>query len=161
MRRRLQRSEPGVKHTVLTLSLSFLLAVSACSDESPSTEAPSTADSAATTTVTTVPATTSSSTAAPATIDETETMAVVLLNPSEPDSLNVREQAGTANPVVGTLHPTQTGLLATGGQETIDGWTWYEIVTEETAGWVHGRYLTRTWTLEETETEWDWESTLD
>ena len=106
---------------------------------------------------TTIPTTTAVSVAPPA----ARSMGVVLIDPAIPDVLNLRERAGAGSPIIGTLHPTQTKLSPTGRQEAVDGRTWHEIVAGDTVGWVHGRYVTETWTLDEVEARWDWETALD
>ena len=75
--------------------------------------------------------------------------------------LNLREWAGTRGPIIATLHPTQTKLLPTGRQESVDGRIWHEIVAGETLGWVHGRHVTEAWTPNEVNTRWDWRTALD
>lgn len=65
------------------------------------------------------------------------------------DVLNVREQPGTAAPIVATLPPDDTGLSVTGARnaehdDTFGPGTWWEILHEEApggAGWVNARFL--------------------
>lgn len=101
----------------------------------------------------------SQTTATPTPRPGARSMGVVLVDTT--DVLNLRKWPGTGGSITATLHPTQTKLLPTGRQEPVDGRIWHEVVAGETVGWVHGRYVTETWTLDEVTRRWDWLTALD
>lgn len=56
-------------------------------------------------------------------------------------ALNVRQSAGTTNPLIGTLASDATRIAATGRRVTVDGSEWREIRFKEGTGWVFAGYL--------------------
>ena len=59
------------------------------------------------------------------------------------DVLNVREAAGTTNPVISTLAWNATNLVLTGGFETVSEARWAEVVLGDgRVGWVHMGFIT-------------------
>jgi len=56
-------------------------------------------------------------------------------------SLNVRQAAGTTNPLIGTLASNATGVAGTGRRVAVDGSEWREIKFNNGTGWVFGGYL--------------------
>ncbi|HUG61573.1 MAG TPA: SH3 domain-containing protein [Methylomirabilota bacterium] len=61
---------------------------------------------------------------------------------SQTDTLNVREQPGVDSAVVDTLPAVAADVVVTGERVEIDGSVWWRIVTENARGWVNARYLT-------------------
>lgn len=57
-------------------------------------------------------------------------------------SLNVRQSAGTTNPLIGTLANNATDIAGTGRRVSVDGNEWREIKFANGTGWVFGGYLT-------------------
>ena len=96
----------------------------------------------------------------PATGSSPRSLGVVLIDPTIHDVLNVRQLPGAANPIVATLHRTQTQIVPTGTTVFVDGRPWREITVGGVVGWVHGRYVTDTWATSEVERAWDWQSAL-
>lgn len=86
-------------------------------------------------------------------------MGVVLVDPS--DSLNMRAGPGVDNPVLATLHYSQTDLVPTGSSVLVDGSPWHEIAVGDMRGWVHGRYITEQWHAGDVLWRWDWRTALD
>lgn len=86
-------------------------------------------------------------------------MGVVLVDPS--DSLNMRSGPGVGNPIVATLHYSQTDLVPTGSSVLVDGSPWHEIAVGDMSGWVHGRYITEQWHAGDVLWRWDWRTALD
>jgi hypothetical protein len=67
--------------------------------------------------------------------------AVILV--SDDDVLNIRSGPGVANPVVGTLQPTQSGLTRTGKTSSVGEDLWVEIQNPGGGtGWVNANFLT-------------------
>lgn len=66
--------------------------------------------------------------------------AVILVSPD--DVLNIRNGAGVANAIAGTLQPTATSLQRTGPASTADGERWVEIQSAAGNGWVNANFLT-------------------
>ena len=71
------------------------------------------------------------------------------------------ERPGVGGPILGTLHRTQTKISPTGRTAPVDGRPWHEVTSGTVTGWVHGRYVTESWTPQEVEALWDWETAVD
>jgi len=56
-------------------------------------------------------------------------------------ALNVRQSAGTTNPLIGTLANNATGIAGTGRRVSVDGSEWREIKYNNGTGWVFAGYL--------------------
>jgi len=56
-------------------------------------------------------------------------------------ALNVRQSAGTTNPLLGTLGGDATGIAGTGRRVSVDGSEWREIKFKDGSGWVFAGYL--------------------
>ena len=83
---------------------------------------------------------TATSTPTPQT-NESGPYAVVRVNPN--DVLNIRENAGGSNPVVGTFASTETNIIRTGPSIQVDGSQWVEVKRPDGGlGWVNAYYLT-------------------
>ena len=147
------------ENPVTTVGESVVTTVATTEPASVDVAAVATTDVSVTSVAATAAAATTLTTATPTPAPGGRSMGVVLVDPT--DVLNLREWAGTGGPIIATLHPTQTKLLPTGRQESVDGRIWHEIVAGETVGWVHGRYVTETWTLNEVNARWDWRTALD
>ena len=66
--------------------------------------------------------------------------AVILVSPD--DVLNIRNGAGAANAIAGTLQPTAMSVQRTGPATTADGERWVEIQSAAGNGWVNANFLT-------------------
>jgi len=56
-------------------------------------------------------------------------------------SVNVRQSAGTANALIGTIPSNAVGIAGTGRRVLVDGSEWREIQFRDGTGWVFGGYL--------------------
>jgi len=173
------RVRPGgssARMVVPAVLLACLLTVPACSDSPlgappprtavgeslPAGSAPAspdTSDVSTTNVFSSAGETGASTTAAPEPAPAVRTFGVVLTDPSIYDPLNVRDAPGVRGTVIHRLAPTQTGFRPTGRQQTVDGSVWHEVDVSGTVGWVHGYYVTESWTSGEAE-DWIWESAL-
>jgi len=67
--------------------------------------------------------------------------AVVRVNPN--DTLNIRENAGTSYPIVGSFSPNATDIMRTGPTQQVDGSLWVQVQRPDAGtGWVNSYYLT-------------------
>lgn len=57
------------------------------------------------------------------------------------DVLNIRAGPGTAQPIVGTIPPTATGVLALGETRILTGVYWTKVRHEAASGWVSMRFI--------------------
>ena len=111
----------------------------------------------ASTTTSTQPALTTS----PPVLADARRWGVVLIDPLIDDSLNLRERPGVTGPILTTLHRTQTGIVPTGRVSPVSGRPWYEVTAHGVTGWVHGRYVTAIWPVDDVGTQWDWRGAVD
>jgi len=69
--------------------------------------------------------------------------AYAVINVQEDDMLNIRSGPGVENPVVGTLQPTESGLVRTGKTSGLGEDQWVEIQNPNGGtGWVKAEFLT-------------------
>lgn len=68
---------------------------------------------------------------------------MTVVNVADDDTLNVRTQAGPDHAPIGRLQPG-VSVPATGASTTVNGKTWFELVTPTGLGWAHGDFLTPT-----------------
>jgi hypothetical protein len=131
----------------LAVVVAALSSLAACGgdDESGTTTTSSTSDTASV--VTTEPPTTDGTTSTSE--STTSTVPVVdwddgrfrVVNVAADDVLNVRDNPGAGEPIVGTLPPN--GLVALEGYDvTIGSSPWFSVTLDDgTVGWVNGRFL--------------------
>lgn len=69
------------------------------------------------------------------------TYAVVGVRPD--DVLNIREQPGVENPIIGTLPPFAKNIPLPGEEREVDGSIWTAVTVQGISGWVNKSYLAR------------------
>jgi uncharacterized membrane protein len=57
------------------------------------------------------------------------------------DKLNIRDQAGTAGSIIGTLAPNAGGVVVTGLRQRVGDSVWWQVAHTGARGWVNARFL--------------------
>jgi hypothetical protein len=89
------------------------------------------------------PVPTSTPTPMPTPLPDPDAQLFAVVDVETDDVLNVREQAGASQPVVGTIPPYGMGVQVTGEGKEVNGAHWVPVRYGDLVGWVNDSYLAR------------------
>jgi uncharacterized membrane protein len=67
-----------------------------------------------------------------------------VVNVAAGDTLNLRGDPSKTAPTIGSLSPSETGIIVTGVSQSVEGATWWQVfhgAAEKSTGWVNAHFL--------------------